>query len=76
MEIARIFFFIALYSLVACWLCNIMTLFSRPHKWCELLILVQQGHFGQIRLEFQTVLFYFPVTNFSSAALGVSIPNF
>ena len=41
MEIARIFFFIALYSLVACWLCNIMTLFSRPHKWCELLIFPQ-----------------------------------
>ena len=41
MEIARIFFFIALYSLVACWLCNIMTLFSRPHKWSELLIFPQ-----------------------------------
>ena len=32
-------------------------------------VMIQQGHFGQIRLEFQTVLFYFPVTNFSSAAL-------
>ena len=41
MEIARIFFFIALYSLGACWLCNIITLFSRPHKWCELLIFPQ-----------------------------------
>ena len=41
MEIARIFFFIALYSLVACWLCNIMMLFTKPHKWCELLIFPQ-----------------------------------
>ena len=41
MEIARIFFFIALYSLGACWLCNIITLFSIPHKWCELLIFPQ-----------------------------------
>ena len=41
MEIARIFFFIALYFLGACWLCNIITLFSRPHKWCELLIFPQ-----------------------------------
>ena len=41
MEIARIFFSIALFSLGACWLCNIITLFSRPHKWCELLIFPQ-----------------------------------
>ena len=41
MEIARIFFFIALYFLGACWLCNIITLFSRPHKWCDLLIFPQ-----------------------------------
>ena len=41
MEIARIFFIIALCSLVACWLCNIMALISRPHKWCELLIFPQ-----------------------------------
>ena len=43
---------------------------------CRLYGMIQQGHLGQIRLEFQTVLFYFSVTNFSSAALGVSIPCF
>ena len=41
MDIARIFFLIALYTWGMCWLCNIMTLFSRPHKWSELLIFPQ-----------------------------------
>ena len=41
MEIARIFFSIALFSLGVCWLCNIMMLFTKPHKWCELLIFPQ-----------------------------------
>ena len=41
MDIARIFFLIALYTWGMCWLCNIMTLFSRPHKWSELLIFTQ-----------------------------------
>ena len=41
MEIVRLFFFIALYSWGMCWLCNIMALFFKPHKWCELLIFPQ-----------------------------------
>ena len=71
MEIARIFFFIALYSLVACWLCNIMTLFSRPHKWCELLIFPQLIWFalgiivfgyGEIYFKLQTEIQWYLVT--------------
>ena len=71
MEIARIFFFIALYSLVACWLCNIMTLFSRPHKWCELLIFPQLIWFalgiivfgyGEIYFKPQTEIQWYLVT--------------
>ena len=71
MEIARIFFFIALYSLVACWLCNIMTLFSRPHKWCELLIFPQLIWFalgiivfgyGEIYFDLQTKTQWYLVT--------------
>ena len=71
MEIARIFFFIALYSLVACWLCNIMTLFSRPHKWCELLIFPQLVWFalgiivfgyGEIYFDLQTETQWYLVT--------------
>ena len=71
MEIARIFFFIALYSLVACWLCNIMTLFSRPHKWCELLIFPQLVWFalgiivfgyGEIYFDLQTKTQWYLVT--------------
>jgi len=71
MEIARIFFFIALYSLGACWLCNIITLFSRPHKWCELLIFSQLVWFalgiivfgyGEIYFDLQTITQWYLVT--------------
>ena len=41
MEILREFSVAALYILGICWICNIMTLFAKPHKWCELLIFLQ-----------------------------------
>ena len=59
MDIARILGFIALYSLVACWLCNIMTLFSRPHKWCELLIFPQLIWFALGIVSFE---YFYPQT--------------
>ena len=71
MEIARIFFSIALFSLGVCWLCNIMTLFSRPHKWCELLIFPQLIWFalgiivfgyGEIYFKPQTEIQWYLVT--------------
>jgi len=41
MEITKILGIVALYSWGMCWLGSIMILFSRPHKWCELLIFLQ-----------------------------------
>ena len=71
MEIARIFFITALFSLGACWLCNIMTLFARPHKWCELLMFPQLIWFalgiivfgyGEIYFRLQTEIQWYLVT--------------
>ena len=71
MEIARIFFSIALFSLGVCWLCNIMMLFTKPHKWCELLIFPQLVWFalgiivfgyGEIYFDLQTKTQWYLVT--------------
>ena len=71
MEIARIFFSIALFSLGVCWLCNIMMLFTKPHNWCELLIFPQLVWFalgiivfgyGEIYFDLQTKTQWYLVT--------------
>ena len=41
MDIARIIGLIALFTQVMCWFCNIVILFLKPHKWCELLMFAQ-----------------------------------
>ena len=41
MDIARILVLIALFIQGMCWFCNIVTLFLKPHKWCELLMFAQ-----------------------------------
>ena len=41
MDIARIIGLIALFTQVMCWFCNIVILFFKPHKWCELLMFAQ-----------------------------------
>ena len=69
MEIARIFFSIALFSLGVCWLCNIMMLFTKPHKWCELLIFPQLVWYilgiivlGEIYFKLQTETQWYLIT--------------
>ena len=41
MDMARIIVLIALFTQVMCWFCNIVILFLKPHKWCELLMFAQ-----------------------------------
>ena len=41
MDIAGILGLIALFTQGMCWFCNIVILFLKPHKWCELLMFAQ-----------------------------------
>lgn len=41
METAKAIAGVALFFLEVCWFCNILSLFSKPHKWSELLMFPQ-----------------------------------